>query len=232
MQLPKHLQIKKILAAPRQSLIYLIYDESSNAPASYVLKVPRKYSEPVLEAYEDEYETLKEISHPVLPHYYGFFPQLTLGQETSPVPALVMEYIEGIPLCAIPSLPTKDLKKYILDLGDSLLLLLSKGVLYTDLHPGNLIITKTGIRLIDFTCAYYFLRNPYPSYTPKISYHLNPNLKGQQLLVQSLTFLLSNLPDQKAVSQIPVSLLELGKQPHSGLSFSDYLDLLCREWKI
>ena len=227
MNIPDHLTIKKILAAPRHSMIYLAADDLH----TYVIKTPRQASPSVLEAYEDEYDTLKNLSHPVLPHYYSLIPELIIGPGSSPVPALLMEYIDGTSLSSTKYLTTKQLKKYILDLGDGLLLLLSKGVLYTDLHPGNLIIQNSGLRLIDFTCAYYFIRNPYPSYTPKVSYHLNQNLKGQQLLIQALTFLLTHLPDHCSIDGLSPSLLSLGENPHSGISFSDYLNALSREWR-
>lgn len=239
MNLPEQLTIVKILAAPRQSIIYLASTQSSNThtsspsniPNLCVAKTPRETSPAILEAYQDEYETLKNLSHPILPNYYAFIPELIIGPDTNPVPALLMEHIDGTPISSMKHLTTKQLKKYILDLGDALLLLLSKGVLYTDLHPGNLLISNGELKLIDFTCAYYFLRNPYPSYTPKISYHLNQNLKGQQLLVQALTFLLTHLPDTCPTTGIPTSLIQLGENPHSGLTLSDFLTLLSNQWK-
>lgn len=227
MEIPNQLTITKLLAAPRQSFLYL----ASDGIKSYVVKVPRIPSPAILEAYEDEYETLKDLIHPVCPHYYAMLPNFQIGSSPQPVPALLMEYINGVPLSSVKYLTTKQLKKYILDLGDFLLLLLSKGVLYTDLHPGNLLIQNDQIRLLDFTCAYYFIRNPYPSYVPKISYHLNQNLKGQQLLIQALTFLLTHLPEQCSIRGIPDSLIQMGENPHSGLSFSDFLNLLSRYWR-
>lgn len=227
MKIPDQLNIIKLLAAPRQSFLYLATDGTD----SFVVKVPRESSDAILEAYEDEYETLKDLSHPVCPHYYAMLPELQIGPDSHPVPALLMEYIDGIPLSSIKYLTTKQLKKYILDLGDFLLLLLSKGVLYTDLHPGNLLIKDDQIKLLDFTCAYYFVRNPYPSYVPKISYHLNQHLKGQQLLVQALTFLLTHLPEQFSIQGIPDSLIQMGENPHSGLSFSDFLTNLSDYWR-
>ncbi|MDO4556058.1 MAG: AarF/UbiB family protein [Lachnospiraceae bacterium] len=226
MGIPDQLTIHKILAAPRHSLIYLASDKDT----SYVVKTPRQKSDAILEAYEDEYHTLSSLSHPVLPVYYGLIPELIIGQAKDPVPALLMEYIDGTALSSAHYLTTKQLKKYILDLGDVLLLLLSNGLLYTDLHPGNLLIAKDQLRLIDFTCAYYFIRNPHPSYVPKISYHLNQNLKGQQLLIQALTFLLSHLSDD-LTSGIPPSLLSLGENPYKGLDFSDFLNQLSIKWR-
>lgn len=227
MNIPGQLTIKKVLAAPRQNIIYLASCETEH----YVIKAAREPSSSLLEAYEDEYETLKDLVHPVLPHYYAMIPDFRISRESRPCPALIMEYLDGTSLLTMNYLTTKQLKKYIMDLGDCLFLLLSKGILYTDLHPGNLLILKDQLKLIDFTCAYYFLRNPYPAYVPKISYHLNQNLKGQQLLIQALSFLIANLPDTLPVHTIPDSLIELGKNPHSGLSLSDFLKELDQKWQ-
>jgi serine/threonine protein kinase len=229
--------IKKILAAPRQSILYLAEpcmtaDDSNcfdvpNLPSCFVIKTPRQATASIREAYEDEYESLKSLSHPVLPHYYALCTNFRLPVQTEAsdfCPALVMEYIDGIPLSSMPHLTTKQLQKYILDLGDCLLYLLDHGVLYTDLHPGNLLIQNESLKLIDFTRAYYYQRNPYPTYTPKISYHLDPNLKAQQLLTQSVTHLLQNLPPA-FTQNLPQEILSQGNG-NPIPPFSEYLQIL------
>ena len=223
-----HFTVESVLAAPKQSLLYLVSNDSSR----FVLKTPRISSASLKEAYEDEFETLKEISHPVLPRYYAYYEDILLpGNETS-VPGLLMEYVEGVPLSSIEHLTTKQLKKYILDLADGLFTLLANGVLYTDLHAGNLIITGCRIRLLDFTQAYYFLRNPYPSYTPKISYQLDQNLKGQKLLIQALTLLLLNLPKNCSIKGIPPSLLQFGSHPQGNITFPEFINELSSTWEV
>lgn len=222
------LTILSILASKRQSILYKVTDGTS----FYVLKTPKLANDSDVEAYKDEFETLKHISHPVLPKYYGFYPNLIIPDAKKDRPALLMEYVDGAPLSAYEYLTTKELKKYILDLGDALLTLLTNGILYTDLHPGNLLIQNGELKLIDFTKAYYFMRNPYPSYTPKISYQLDQNLKGQQMLTQALTLLLIHLSEQFDVKNIPLSLIQLGEHPHSGLTFHDFLEKLELEWEV
>lgn len=222
------LTILSVLASKRHSMVYQVTDGNS----LFVLKTPKNLLDTDLEAYEDEYETLKNITHPVLPKYYDYYKELVLPDGNEPKPAILMEHVDGTPLSSYEHLTTKELKKYILDLADGLLMLLENGVLYTDLHPGNLIIKNEKLKLIDFTKAYYFIRNPYPSYTPKISYQLDQNLKGQQLLIQALSFLLSHLIDKFCITGIPFSLMELGLHPHSGLSFTDYIEKLEGEWRV
>lgn len=222
----RSLQIQSVLASSRQSILYKV----SDGLTFYVLKVSKKMSDADLEAFRDEFEILKEISHPVIPIYDSFYPDLFLPDLEECRPAILMEYVTGTPLSSIEHLNTKQLKKYILDLGQGLFTLLLHGVLYTDLHPGNLILQGEQIRLIDYTRAYYYERNPYPSYTPKISYHLDQNLKGQQLLIQSLTYLLLHLTEQFALPSLPPSIADMGLHPGNGLLFSDFLEMLHREW--
>ena len=144
-----HFTIRTLLSAPKHSLIYLVSDSSSD----YAVKIPRHTSSSVLEAYTDEFLTLKELSHPVLPVYYYFFPEISLSPSMEPAPALFMEYIDGISLSSVDFLMPRTLKQYMLELGDALLTLLLHGVLYTDLHPANLLIQNGSLRLVDFTCA-------------------------------------------------------------------------------
>lgn len=220
-------KIQSVLASPRNSILYQVTDGTQ----SFVLKTSRFSSAEEEEAFRDEYETIKKIIHPGIPRYYAYYPALELSDLSAPVPAILMEYVEGTPLSAIQHLTTDKLKKYILDLGDALLTLLYNGVLYMDLHPGNLIIHDDRIRLIDYTKAYYYLTNPNPSYMPKISYQINQLLPGQQILIQAVTFLIVRLQEQFSIQTVPSSLIQLGEHPHSGVSFSEFLAMLDREWE-
>ena len=220
------LRIESVLASPRNSILYKVSDELG----SYVLKVSRTPLSSDREAFEDEYRTMKNISHPVLPKYYAYYPAVPLPDQIYQQPAVLMEYVEGKPLTSIQHLTTKQLKKYILDLGDALYTLLKHGVLYMDLHPGNLLIQNGQIKLLDFTKAYYYLTNPNPSYVPKISYQINQLLPGQQILIQALTSLILHLPQQLPIHTIPQSLIQLGLHPHSGISFSDFLTRIENDW--
>jgi len=227
--IPIHeLKIESTLAVSKTYLIYKVSDKEKK----YVLKAARTLLKTEREALKDEYETMKRIHHPALPRYYAFDPALSVPDVLKPVPAVLMEYVEGQPFSSIDNLTTKQLKKYILDLGDALLVLLKNGVLYMDLHPGNLFIEKGQIRIIDFTKAYYYITNPNPSYNPKISYQINQHLSGQQILIQALTNLLLHLPEHFSSNPLPQSLIQLGLHPHSGISFSEFLTRIEREWEF
>ena len=92
------------------------------------------------------------------------------------------------------------------------------------------------VTLLDFTYCYYFLNNPNPSYTLRFSYNLSPDLKGQQMLIQELTFFLHALLEQKEQAtenqtnslqkSLPFSvymLLETGNHPPETLSLREFL---------
>jgi Tol biopolymer transport system component/predicted Ser/Thr protein kinase len=64
---------------------------------------------------------------------------------------LVMEYIEGVPLSG--PLPLLQALKYAVQICDALDAAHTKGITHRDLKPGNILVTKTGIKLLDFGLA-------------------------------------------------------------------------------
>src|SRR5215813_11189556 len=64
---------------------------------------------------------------------------------------LVMEYIDGRPLDG--PLPLEQALKYASQICDALHAAHKKGIVHRDLKPGNILITKSGIKLLDFGLA-------------------------------------------------------------------------------
>jgi Tol biopolymer transport system component/predicted Ser/Thr protein kinase len=64
---------------------------------------------------------------------------------------LVMEFIEGIPLKG--PLPLDRALQYAAQICDALDTAHRKGITHRDLKPGNILVTKTGIKLLDFGLA-------------------------------------------------------------------------------
>ncbi len=64
---------------------------------------------------------------------------------------LVMEYIEGTPLAG--PLPLAQALKYGAQICDALDAAHKKGITHRDLKPGNILVTKTGVKLLDFGLA-------------------------------------------------------------------------------
>ena len=127
----------------------------------------------------------------------------------------------------------RELCRILYKTTDILSYLLENGVLYTDLNPSNLIISEAhgdyAVTLVDYTYCYYFLRNPYPAYPLRFSYNISPQLKGQQFLIQALTFLLYDLVEENHIEQLPspvYQLLETGRNPSEELSLHDFQEML------
>src|SRR6202142_4260689 len=69
---------------------------------------------------------------------------------------LVMEYIEGETLAARIEkgpLPTSDLLRFASQIADALDKAHRQGIVHRDLKPGNVMLTKTGAKLLDFGLA-------------------------------------------------------------------------------
>src|SRR5450755_4252241 len=64
---------------------------------------------------------------------------------------LVMEYIEGAPLKG--PLPVDQALKYAIQICDALDAAHKKGITHRDLKPSNILLTKQGIKLLDFGLA-------------------------------------------------------------------------------
>ena len=64
---------------------------------------------------------------------------------------LVMEYIEGKPLEG--PLPLDQALKYAAQICDALDAAHKKGITHRDLKPGNILVTKAGVKLLDFGLA-------------------------------------------------------------------------------
>lgn len=224
---PQQLSSFQFYQKKKDIVLYKAQDPSHN----YILKSIITKDSAVKQAFYDEYYTLNTLFHPSLPVYYGIedhfrFPDregeyLTLCMEDCSVP----ENNTSVPL----SCDIQDLLKIMDKTAQVLSFLLDKGVLYTDLNPSNLIISKTKsdlhITLVDFTYCYYFLRNPYPDYDLRFSYNLSPNLKGQQLLIQELTFLFHELIEKNHIRELPFfvyQLLETGANPTENLSLHEF----------
>ena len=101
------------------------------------------------ERFEREARTIASLNHP---HICVLF---DIGQQDG-VDYLVMEYLEGETLAQRllkGPLPLELVLQYAIEISDALDKAHRKGVTHRDLKPGNIMLTKSGTKLLDFGLA-------------------------------------------------------------------------------
>src|SRR5438067_10602938 len=101
------------------------------------------------ERFEREARAISSLSHPHICALYD------VGQQNG-IDYLVMEHLEGETLAGRLKkgpLPTAQMLQYALQITDALNTAHKHAVIHRDLKPGNIILTKTGAKLLDFGLA-------------------------------------------------------------------------------
>src|SRR6202140_779221 len=101
------------------------------------------------ERFEREAKTIASLNHP---HICTLF---DIGQQDG-IDYLVMEYLEGETLAQRlmkGSLPLEQVLQFAIEISDALDKAHRKGVTHRDLKPGNIMVTKSGTKLLDFGLA-------------------------------------------------------------------------------
>ncbi|MDQ2970617.1 MAG: serine/threonine protein kinase, partial [Acidobacteriota bacterium] len=96
--------------------------------------------------FEREAKTISQLSHPHICALYD------VGNQDG-VEYLVMEYLEGETLSdrvARGSLPLDQVLRYGIEIADALDKAHRQGIVHRDLKPGNVMLTKSGVKLLDF----------------------------------------------------------------------------------
>src|SRR5512143_3441585 len=99
--------------------------------------------------FEREARTISALSHPHICALYD------VGNQEG-VEYLVMEYLEGETLAerlARGRVPLEQTLSYGIEIADALDKAHRQGIIHRDLKPGNIMITKSGIKLLDFGLA-------------------------------------------------------------------------------
>src|SRR5258708_20912018 len=103
----------------------------------------------VRERFEREARTIASLNHPHICTLHD------IGQQDG-IDYLVMEYLEGETLAQRllkGSLPVQQVLQYAIEISDALDKAHRKGVTHRDLKPGNIMLTKSGAKLLDFGLA-------------------------------------------------------------------------------
>jgi hypothetical protein len=99
--------------------------------------------------FEREARSISRLSHAHICTLYD------IGHQDG-VDYLVLEYLEGETLekkLENGSLPTQEVLKYAVDLADALDKAHRQGIIHRDIKPGNIMLTKSGVKLMDFGLA-------------------------------------------------------------------------------
>jgi serine/threonine protein kinase len=106
-------------------------------------------SSEVRQRFEREAKTISQLSHPHICALYD------VGNQDG-VEYLVMEYLEGETLAERllrGALPTEQTLRYGIEIADALDKAHRQGIVHRDLKPGNVMLTKSGVKLLDFGLA-------------------------------------------------------------------------------
>ncbi|MET0618845.1 MAG: serine/threonine-protein kinase, partial [Thermoanaerobaculia bacterium] len=103
----------------------------------------------VRQRFEREAKTISQLSHPHICALHD------VGREGE-TEYLVMEYLEGETLSdrlAKGPLPLEQTLRYGIEISDALDKAHRQGIVHRDLKPGNVMLTKSGVKLLDFGLA-------------------------------------------------------------------------------
>ena len=106
-------------------------------------------SSEVRQRFEREAKTISQLSHPHICAMYD------VGNQDG-VEYLVMEFLEGETLfdrLARGPLPLEQVLRYGIEITEALDRAHRAGIVHRDLKPGNVMLTKTGVKLLDFGLA-------------------------------------------------------------------------------
>jgi Tol biopolymer transport system component/predicted Ser/Thr protein kinase len=114
-----------------------------------VLAAHLSTSEETRQRFEREAKTISQFSHPHICALHD------VGREGD-TDYLVMEYLEGESLAdrlGKGPLPTEQVLRYGIEIADALDKAHRQGIVHRDLKPGNVMLTKSGVKLLDFGLA-------------------------------------------------------------------------------
>ncbi len=143
-------EIQSALGAGGMGEVYKARDTRlERTVAIKVLPPHLSSSEEMRQRFEREAKTISQITHP---HICALYDVNREGETEY----LVMEYLEGESLAdrlARGPLPAEQLLRYGIEIADALDKAHRLGIVHRDLKPGNVMLTKGGVKLLDFGLA-------------------------------------------------------------------------------
>src|SRR5215470_8393468 len=135
-------QIVKPIGSGGMSQVYEARDTRLGRRVA-IKVVAEKFSERFL----SEARAVASLNHPHICTLYDIGPDY-----------LVMEYVDGAPLRG--PLPLAAAREYALQIVDALEAAHRKGIVHRDLKPDNILLTQSGVKLLDFGLAKFFDVDP------------------------------------------------------------------------
>jgi tRNA A-37 threonylcarbamoyl transferase component Bud32 len=143
-------EIVSLLGAGGMGEVYRARDTRLDRTVAIKVLPQKLKDDPELQArFQREARAISSLQHP---HICSLF---DVGQQEG-VSFLVMEYIEGETLAnrlLKGPLPLNQVVRIGLSLADTLAKAHSQGLVHRDIKPGNIMLTKSGIKLMDFGLA-------------------------------------------------------------------------------
>jgi eukaryotic-like serine/threonine-protein kinase len=115
-----------------------------------VLPAHLSRSEEVRQRFEREAKTISSLSHPHICALYD------VGNQDG-IEYLVMEFLEGETLTdrlSRGALPLDQVLRHGIEIAEALDKAHRQGIVHRDLKPGNIMLTKSGVKLVDFGLAF------------------------------------------------------------------------------
>jgi serine/threonine protein kinase/Tol biopolymer transport system component len=143
-------EIQSLLGAGGMGEVYRARDTRLNRTVAIKILVKGlAEAAEIRQRFEREARAVSSLNHPHICALYD------VGNQDG-IEYLVMEYLEGETLAARIQkgpLPSADLLRYASQIADALDKAHRQGIVHRDLKPGNVMLTKTGAKLLDFGLA-------------------------------------------------------------------------------
>src|SRR6267142_2803509 len=147
-------EVVAALGAGGMGEVYLARDTRlERRVAIKVLPADRVASPEARQRFEREAKIVSQLSHP---HICALFDIGRHDSDRGPIDYLVMEYLEGETLAdrlEKGPLPLEQTLRFGIEIADALHKAHRQGVVHRDLKPGNVMLTRSGIKLLDFGLA-------------------------------------------------------------------------------
>jgi len=190
-------------------------------------------SEEVRQRFEREAKTISQLSHPHICALYD------VGNQDG-VEYLVMEFLEGETLAdrlGRGPLPAEQVMRYGIEMADALDKAHRQGIVHRDLKPGNVMLTKSGVKLLDFGLAKVVQRASPASGLSVLATQVGSNLTQEGSILGTFQYM---APEQLEGKEADVRsdifsfgavLYEMatGKKAFSGASQASLISAIMRE---